>query len=86
MNIQANDDFMEFPGIFLAVIGCGKCGRKQATLIPLALGGFACLIIPWINAEGDGDVIRLVLGIFGRLCIGINYHSIVVWTTELYPI
>ena len=76
---------MELPGILLAVVACQRIGRKGSTLIFLAFGGVACLVIPWIPKGGHGSVIRLVLGIIGRLAIGINYNALIVWTTELYP-
>jgi len=75
----------EFPGILLAVVVCKVVGRKAATLVNLALGGVACLIIPLISKQGGGVIARLILGILGRLAIGINCHSMIVWTTELYP-
>ena len=75
----------EFPGILLAVILCNTVGRKLATLVTLAFGGAACLFIPVLSKEGSGAIFRLALGILGRLAIGINCHSMIVWTTELYP-
>ena len=76
---------MEFPGILLAVVACEKIGRKKSTLGSLAFGGISCLVIPLISREGSGGIVRLILGTIGRLAIGINYHSMVVWSNELYP-
>ena len=43
------------------------------------------MVIPLISREGRGGIVRLIIGIIGRFAIGMSFHSMILWTTELYP-
>ena len=44
----------------------------------------ACFIIAFIPATGHVKSLRLVLALFGKLCITVTFNAYFSWTMELY--
>ena len=76
---------IEFPAHVVATYGCKRFGRKKTAIIPLTAGGIACILVPFIPIEGDANIARIMLGMFGKFCISITFDVIYTWSAEIYP-
>lgn len=74
---------IEFPGNLLSVVLCDKIGRRKSTSIVMALGGIACIIVAFIPSTGAIKIFRIVLAMFGKLCITISFSNVYIWSIEI---
>ena len=76
----------EIPFALLAIPLCERIGRKKTVLIFYCIATAACIglcIAP--DQKGEGNVLRILLGMVGKCCCGAGYNTLQVWTMELYP-
>jgi len=76
---------MTYPSNILSIAACLTIGRKKGTLVPLLIGGTACLAIAWIPLRGSLKVARITMGITGRLAAATAFHTVYLWSAELFP-
>ena len=73
------------PAVFVATYINRRLGRKVAALGPLFVAGFMCLAIACIPEREDLKVVRIVLGIIGKMSGSMTFFTLYIWCAEIYP-
>ena len=62
-------------------------GEKKSTVIHLLLGGILCVLVACISTDGSHfiKIVRIVLGMLGKMCGVAAFDSMKLWSAELYP-
>ena len=75
----------EIPLIFFSVYLCERFGRKKTSTIPVLIGCAACLCVAFVPNEGGLKIVRVIVGMIGKCCVGSNMNTMSTWSSELYP-
>lgn len=75
---------VEFPAIIIAIDFCERFGRKKTVIYPMIVGGLSCALVAAVPAEGNIKILRVMLGLLGKLCITISFDAIYTWSLELF--
>ncbi|XP_066923418.1 solute carrier family 22 member 3-like [Clytia hemisphaerica] len=72
---------VEFPANFLATYCCNRFGRRNSSSIPLVIAGLLTLSISFTSTK----VIRICLGMLGKLFVTLSFDAIATLLVEVYP-
>ena len=76
---------VEFPAALLAIFCCDRFGRKKTCTYSLLLAGSLTLIVGFIpTASSEERMVRVALGMLGKLFITICFDSIYTWSVEMH--
>ena len=75
--------FIEIPATAFAVFLCDKCGRKFPTVVGVLCAGISCVILAFLPMKIK--VVRVIIGMIGKLCITISFNTFGLWSIELFP-
>ena len=78
-------NLVDIPALFLAMYMLERIGRKYSTIVPMLLGGIACIIVGFIPRQGSYKVGRIIMGSIGKFFLGFGFNGIYTWSVELYP-
>ena len=73
------------PATFIAAFINRKFGRKASTCGHLLIGALMCLSIACVPDKSSIQVVKVVLGILGRMCGSAAFFSVYLWLAEMYP-
>lgn len=75
---------VEMPANICVVVFCNRFGRKKSLNFSNMIGAVACACVALVPEEGHIKVVRVVLGLVGKFCATIVFHSLYTWTVELF--
>ncbi|XP_057314092.1 solute carrier family 22 member 3-like [Hydractinia symbiolongicarpus] len=76
---------IEFPAMVMAIDFCERFGRKKTVIMPMVVGGIACILVAFVPDTGDAKYVRVVIGLLGKMCITLSFDAIYTWSVEIYP-
>ena len=76
---------IEIPSAIFASYLPNLIGRKKTVNISIFLAGIFCIVIPFIPITGNGQILRIVFGIVGKLMSTLSFDTITVWSFEIFP-
>ena len=62
---------------------CSRFGRKRSSIVAMFFSGLICILLAVIPFESV--LVRITCGMLGKVCIGISFNIIYVWSGEIYP-
>ena len=75
---------VEIPANVLTAFLCQRIGRKKTVWINAFVGSLCCIAVAFVPQEGNIQILRLLLGVFGKFSITMALNTYYLWTMELY--
>ena len=76
---------IEMPATVIQVYAVNAIGRKKTAISSMLLTGLACLLLIFIPFVVKWRILRVCIGVLGKLGACMFFATIYLWSTELYP-
>lgn len=75
----------EIPGTIGATYLSNSFGRKKTVCGSTFMAAIFCLCVSFVSTRGDFVILRVVLGMIGKIFVSSAFSSIIIWSLELQP-